>query len=143
MIVEREDYELKHLGKTEEVITIALNIHDIENIYMKEEENYVEKMTNMFVNNWQEVCLGEKVVSETIDLCKDDTKQQMSKELFLVVHRQIRLVGFKIMIILQINQNLYNLLQRAYSAVCLLSGRCGLHFCSGTTQSIEEKSWLH
>ena len=100
MIVEREDYELKHLSKSEEIITIALNIHDIENIYMREEENYVKKMTNMFVNNWQEVCLGEKVVSETIDLCKDDTKQQMSKELFLVVHRQIRLVAFNIIIIL-------------------------------------------
>ena len=100
-------------------------------------------MTNMFMNNWQEVCLGEKIVSETIDLCKDDTKQQMSKELFLVVHRQIRLVGFKIMIILQINQNLSNLLQRAYSAVHLLCGWRGLHFSSGTTQSLEEKSWLH
>ena len=143
MIVERENYELKHLSKSEEIITIALNIHDIENIYMREEENYVKKMTNMFVNNWQEVCLGEKVVSETIDLCKDDTKQQMSKELFLVVHRQIRLVGFKIIIILQINQNLSYLLQRVYSAVWLLSGICGLLFCSGPTQSLEEKSWLH
>ena len=71
---------------------MALNIHDIEIIYMKEEENYVKKMSNMFSKNWQEVCLGEKVISETIELCTDDTKQQMSKELFQVVHRQIRFV---------------------------------------------------
>ena len=92
MIIERQDYELKHGHEAEEIITLALYIHDIENIYMKEEENYVKKMSNMFSKNWQEVCLGEKVISETIDLCTDDTKQQMSKELFHVVHMQIRLV---------------------------------------------------
>ena len=94
MIVERQDYDydLKHGHEAEETITLALNIHDIENIYRKEEENYVKKMSNMFSKNWQEVCLGEKVISETIELCTYDTKQQMSKELFQVVHMQIRLV---------------------------------------------------
>ena len=68
MIIERQDYELKHAHEAEEIITLALYIHDIENIYMKEEENYVKKMSNMFSKNWQEVCLGEKVISETIEL---------------------------------------------------------------------------
>ena len=68
MIVERQDYkyDLKH--EAEETITLALNIQDIENIYIKEDENYVMKMSNMFSKNWQEVCLGEKVISETIEL---------------------------------------------------------------------------
>ena len=92
MIIERQDYELKHGHEAEEIITLALYIHDI---YMKEEENYVKKMSNMFSKNWQEVCLGEKVISETIELCTDDKKQQMSKELFHVVHMQIRIVLFE------------------------------------------------
>ena len=60
MIVERQDYDPKNSNETEEIITFALHIHDIENIYAMEEENYVNKMTKMFSENWQEVCLGEK-----------------------------------------------------------------------------------
>ena len=122
MIIERQDYELKHGHEAEEIITLALYIHDIENIYMKEEENYVKKMSNMFSKNWQEVCLGEKVISETIDLCTDDTKQQMSKELFHIVHMQIRLVLLETRINYKSQLYLYNFLQRAYSEVCLFSG---------------------
>ena len=77
-------------------------------------------MSKMFSKNWQEVCLGEEVISETIELCKDDTKKQMPKELFHIVHMQIRFVLLEKRITYKSNS--YDLLQRAYSEVCLFSG---------------------
>ena len=93
MIVKRKDYDTKsekNIRKEEEIITIAFNIREIENVYAREEKNYVEKIRNTFNENWQGVSLGEKVISETIELCKDEKKQEMSKELFQAVHMQIR-----------------------------------------------------
>ena len=93
MIVKRKDYDTKsekNIHKEEEIITIAFNIREIENVYAREEKNYVEKIRNTFNENWQGVSLGEKVISETIELCKDEKKQEMSKELFQAVHMQIR-----------------------------------------------------
>ena len=83
---------MKVNNETEEIINFALCICDIENMYLREEENYVKKMTNMFSGNWQEVSLGEKVISETIDLWKYVSKNEMSKDLFHAVNMQIRLV---------------------------------------------------
>ena len=62
-------------------------------MYVIEEENFVKKMTNMFSGKWQEVSLGENVISETIDLWKYDSKKEMSKNLFHAVNMQIRLVN--------------------------------------------------
>ena len=83
---------MKVNNETEEIINFALCICDIENMYLSEEENYVKKMTNMSSWNWQEISLGEKSISETIDLWKYVSKKEMSKDLFHAVNMQIRLV---------------------------------------------------
>ena len=86
----KSDYSFDNNHKGEEIITIAFNIREIENMYLREEKNYMDKIRNTFNETWQGVSLGEKVISETIELCKDEKKQQMSKELFQAVHMQIR-----------------------------------------------------
>ena len=92
MIVKRKDYDTKSekQHKEDEIITIAFNIREIENMYAREEKNYVEKIKNTFNENCQSVCLGEKVISEMIEIFKGEKKQQMSIELFQAFHKQIR-----------------------------------------------------
>ena len=75
-------------------MTIALNIKEIENVYAREEENYVKKLYNMFNETWQEVSLGENSISNTVDLHKDGAWNpngaHISQQLFREVHMQIR-----------------------------------------------------
>ena len=73
----------------DETITIALNIHELENMYLQEEEKYIQKICNIFSETWHEVSLGEKVISQTIDFFKDGSKS-ISNEIFQIVHMQIR-----------------------------------------------------
>ena len=92
MIVKRKDYDtksVKNTHKEEEIITIAFNIREIENLYAREEKNYVEKIKNTFNENCQGVSLGGKVISDLIELFKDE-KKQMSIELFQAMHKQLR-----------------------------------------------------
>ena len=62
-------------------------------MYAKEEENYVRNIANMFDKSWNEVSLGENLISATIELCGDrsnELKSQISQQLFQAVHMQIR-----------------------------------------------------
>ena len=70
-----------------------MNINEIENIYLKEEENYVNKLTNMFMENWQSVSvLREKhILSEMIGLLNDQ-KHPISKEIYHLTRKQTRSV---------------------------------------------------
>jgi hypothetical protein len=89
VIIERKDCELIAYEDEDETITIALNIHELENMYLQEEEKYIQKISNLFSEAWQEVSLGEKVISQTIDFFKDESKT-ISNEIFQIVHMQIR-----------------------------------------------------
>ena len=89
MIIERKNYELMANKDEDETISIALNLHELENMYLQEEENYTQKMFNIFCETWHEVSLGEKVISETIDFFKDGSNG-ISNEIFQIVHMQIR-----------------------------------------------------
>ena len=73
----------------DETVTIALNIHELENMFLQEEEKYIQKMCNIFSETWNEVSLGEKVISQTIEFFKDGSNS-ISNEIFQIVHMQIR-----------------------------------------------------
>ena len=92
VIVSNKD--IKRQRREEEIMTIVLNIKEIENVYAREEENYVKKLYNMFNETWQEVSLGENSISNTVDLHKDGAWNpngaQISQQLFREVHMQIR-----------------------------------------------------
>ena len=99
MIVSTKD--VKRQQNEVEIMTIALNIKEIENIYAREEENYVEKLSNMFDKTWQEVSIGENSISKTVELYKDGewnpNGAEFSQQLFQEVHMQIRQVYVKIL----------------------------------------------
>ena len=140
MIVSNKD--VKRQQREEEIMTIAINIKEIENVYAREEENYVKKLSNMFDETWQEVSLGENLISKTIELHKDGAWNpngaQISQQLFHEVHMQIRQVYMKVL-------NSFNFLllfQRACFAFRISYGRHGHLTRPSSTQTVTEKPWL-
>ena len=50
VIVHTQSYEEKSHHEPEEIIcSVVLTIHEIENMYLQEEENYVKQLTSMFM----------------------------------------------------------------------------------------------
>ena len=92
VIVKTKDYEVENSSRGEDIIKIALNIKEIENMYLNEERNYVDRMSIIFNEKWQSISLGDEVISETIKFHQDDTKKQMSKEFFQGINMQLRQV---------------------------------------------------
>ena len=93
MIVKRNDYEVEENFKEEDILKIVLNIKDIENMYLSEEKNYVDRMSHIFNEKWQSISLGDEAISETIKFHQDDSKKQMSKEFFQGINMQLRQVN--------------------------------------------------
>ena len=88
MIVALEDYDPHSRFKEVEIVSFDLNIRQMENLYAIEEDSYVQKLTESFTRNWNDVSLGEQVISETIKF--DTNRQQMTQILIQAFHRQIR-----------------------------------------------------
>jgi hypothetical protein len=93
LIVKTKDYEVENNSRADEIIKIALNINDIENMFFSEEKNYVDRLSLIFNEKWQSISLGDEVISETIKFHQDDTKKQMSKEFFQGINMQLRQVN--------------------------------------------------
>ena len=94
MIVNSQSYLQRGDHKTEEIIIFAFSIHDIENMYLKEEENHVENLTNLFNESWQGISIiGDKYVSELVGLFQG-SKHQMSKEVLQLSRLQTRSVVY-------------------------------------------------
>ena len=140
MIVKTKDYEVEYNSRGDEIIKIALNIYDIENMFFSEEKNYVDRLSLIFNEKWQSISLGDEVISETIKFHQDDTKKQMSKEFFQGINMQLRKVNKSLCTLSRANN--YFLIQRAAFAVYFLIGRHGQHSGPSPAQSSEEKPWL-
>jgi hypothetical protein len=93
VIVKTQDYEVENNSRGDEIIKIALNIYDIENMFFSEEKNYVDRLSLVFNEKRQSISLGDEVISETIKFHQDDTKKQMSKEFFQGINMQLRQVN--------------------------------------------------
>ena len=94
MIVNSQSYSQRGDHKTEEIITFAFSIHDIENMYLKEEENHVENLTNLFNESWQGISImGDTYVAERVGLLQGG-KHQMSKEVLQLSRLQTRSVVY-------------------------------------------------
>ena len=126
--------------KQEEFMIIAINIKEIENMYASEEQNYVGKLSYMFNETWQEVCLGENFISRTVDLHKDGAgnpnRAQLTQQIFNEVNMQLRYMK-------SLNMSTFLLLfQRACFAFPVQYGRYGHHPRPSSSQTAEKKPWL-
>ena len=81
VIVKTKDYEVENTSKVEEIIKISLNIKEIENLYLSEEINYVDRMSHIFNEKWQSISQGDEEISETLKFHQDGTKKEMSRVL--------------------------------------------------------------
>ena len=81
MIVKTRDYEVENSSRGDEIIKIALNIIEIDNMYLSEEKNYVKQMLTIN-EGWQSISLGDELISETIKVHQDDTWKQCRKSIF-------------------------------------------------------------
>ena len=94
MIANSQGYTQRGDHETDETFTFALSIHDIENMYLKEEENHVEKLTNLFNESWQGISIIEdKFVFEMVGLFQGG-EHQMSKEVLQMSRLQTRSVVY-------------------------------------------------
>ena len=89
MIVERSKFETRAIQEQEEMMVISLSIKELENKFHQEEENYVKNLHRIFGQAWNGVSLGETFLCQTISLFKGES-QSVSKEIFPIVHMQIR-----------------------------------------------------
>ena len=76
----------------QEVFTISLNIKQLEDIFLQEEENYVMNLYEKFQNAWNEVSLGEAMITQTAKLFNTGNNS-IPGEIFQLVHKQIRYVA--------------------------------------------------
>jgi hypothetical protein len=72
---------------------IVLNIKDIENMYLSEEKNYVNRMSTIFNEGWQSISVGDELIYEIIEVHQDDTGKDLSKEHFQGIDMQLRQVS--------------------------------------------------
>ena len=94
MITNSQSYTQRGNQKTEEIITFAFSIHEIENLYLQEEENHVENLTNLFKESWHGISIiGENFVSEMVGLFQGG-EHQMSIEVLQMSRLQTRSVIF-------------------------------------------------
>ena len=76
----------------QEVISISLNIKQLEDRFLQEEENYVLNLHEKFQNAWNEVSLGETIISQTAAFFNTGSNS-MPPQVFQIVHMQIRYVN--------------------------------------------------
>jgi len=94
VIANSQSYTQRGDQETEEIITFSFSIHEIENIYLQEEENHVENLTNLFKESWHGISIiGENFVSEMVGLFQGG-EHQMSMEVLQLSRLQTRSVVY-------------------------------------------------
>ena len=76
------------------MISISLNIKQLEDRFLQEEENYVLNLHEKFQNAWNEISLGETIISQTAAFFNTGSNS-MPPQVFQIVHMQIRYVHYK------------------------------------------------
>ena len=74
----------------EEIVSIPLNIREVENLYAIEEEAYINKICTVFDLTWKGMSLGEKAISVAVDIFKGVEKPQMTTDIFQDIQMQVR-----------------------------------------------------
>ena len=92
VIIKRTAYEAREPQQEQEVVTISLNITQLEDRFMQEEENYVLNLYEKFKTSWNEISLGETVISQAAEYFNTGTKGRPPEEMFRISHMQIRYV---------------------------------------------------
>ena len=70
-----------------------MNIKQLEDRFLQEEENYVMNLFEKFQNAWNEVSLGEAIISQTAELFNTGSNSIPVFQVFQMVHMQIRYVA--------------------------------------------------
>ena len=92
VIIKRSAYETRQEQQEQEVISISLNIKQLEDRFLQEEENYVLNLHEKFQNAWNEISLGETIISQTAAFFNTGSNS-MPPQVFQIVHMQIRYVN--------------------------------------------------
>ena len=74
----------------EEIISIPMNIREVENLYTIEEEAYINNICTVFDLTWQGISLGEKAISVAVDVSKGVEKPKITTNIFQDVQMQVR-----------------------------------------------------
>ena len=74
----------------EEIVSIPLNIREVENLYAIEEEAYINKICTVFDLTWQGMSLGEKAISVAVDIFTGVKKPEITTDIFQDIQMQVR-----------------------------------------------------
>ena len=98
MIVERSNYETYEEQEPEEMFILSLDMKQLEDLYHKEEGNYVDFLHKKFYQIWNDVSLGEAIICQHarfLNAQSHTVLNEMSKVVQLIpyVSMQIRYVA--------------------------------------------------